>query len=210
MVKESETREGFLGMRLQQPMLTCFSRSPVSSCPAIRTRSTTGTCFNDRRIGRSDLAFFYHYRSALGRVLVIALALDLLYSGFTRMRSPDEKQWGSYGMYADFFDPATSAVYQSNQELALGDGPYAMVLRYGNSALRRRSFYPVYKRQGDNWVISQIQLDMRDYDELRRLHRSFLLFDPEWWMVPQMVKDGADVEIKAFLTRGPLYSVSFK
>jgi len=83
-----------------------------------------------------------------------------------------------------------------------------MVLRYGNSALRHRSFYPVYKRQGDNWVIifhaleasSQIhQFDMRDYDELRRLHRSFLLFDPEWWMVPQMVKDGADVEIKALV-----------
>jgi hypothetical protein len=171
----------------------------------------------------------HRQRRAVPHLAGFLLAIFVLGVGLfaaKRMRAIDEPGWGTFSAYSELFSNNTKAIYDSRDALLLGDGSYLVALRYGNEELLQRSYYPVAnppdrppfslanRRRALDRIIYKAQEAMRpgqvhvaDYDSFKQQHRHFQMYDPDAWVLKQLVTDGDDVKVQAILEHGPLYSV---
>jgi Dolichyl-phosphate-mannose-protein mannosyltransferase len=162
------------------------------------------------------------FRSSLlnvTRILCFLMVLNLLYTASSRVRRPDEDAWGTYASHTELFDPRTKAIYGSNEALVLGDGPFMVAAKYGSKALRDKSFYLVSEEHSDNnspVVFRGLQhavhgpFHIPDIKVFEQAHPSFLMYDPESWVLNQLVAAGDDVKIISQVDHRPLYQVNLK
>lgn len=162
------------------------------------------------------------FRSLLSKAAAFfcaLLVLNLLYTGLSRVRSPDEATWGTFESYSELFSPATKEIYRSNQALVLGDGPFLLVTKYGDAGLRERSFYPLSKLHQTNtspFIFAGLQkvvhgpFHLPNVTEFEQTHRSFLMYAPDLWVLDQLFAEGDQVRILADLPHGFLYEVTIK
>ena len=154
---------------------------------------------------------------AVTAVLCAVLVVNLLITALIRMTISDENTWGAYVNYSELFDP-TKEIYQSKQALVLGDGPFLVIAKYGNSTLRDRSFYLLNKARPTNSEIVfrglrnavQGPFNLVELGEFERAHRSFLMYDPESWLLNQILAEGNLVTVRANWVHGPLYEVTVR
>ena len=151
--------------------------------------------------------------------LCIVLVLNLLYTGLSRMRAPDEESWGTYAEYSDLFSPHTKQIYDSAQPLILGDGPFLVAAKYGSLALRTRAFYPVSDTSQSNnspavfrGLSSAVPgpFHLVDFEQFKQSHPTFLMYDPEDWVLNQVLAEGDQVDLIAHLPHAMLYGVTVK
>jgi hypothetical protein len=163
------------------------------------------------------------FRSILSRAAVVLcalLVLNLLVTTVSRVRTPDENSWGTFASYDELFNPKTARpIYQSKQALVVGDGPFLVIAKYGNSNLRERSFYLVSRaHQSYNSEIVfrglrnavQGPLNLAEVNEFTRAHRSFLMYNPDSWLLDHLLAEGALVTIVTNWPHGPLYEVTVR
>ncbi len=165
-----------------------------------------------------------HAAPHLASIMLVVLALGVSLYSAKRLRAPDETNWRTFAACSELFDHNNKAVYDSNDPLLLGGGSYLIVFHYGNEDLRRRSFYlmsdPGVKTP---WLtqFSRItytafksilpgQMQVPYYSSFLRQHRHFLMYDPEPWLLNQLISDGYNVRVQKVLEHGPLYSVTAK
>jgi hypothetical protein len=151
--------------------------------------------------------------------LCILLILNLLYTGLSRMRAPDEESWGTYAEYAELFNPHTKQIYDSAQPLILGDGPFLVAAKYGSLTLRTRAFYPMSDTSQSNnspavfrGLSSAVSgpFHLVDFQQFKQAHSTFLMYEPEDWVLNQVIADGDQVELIARLHNATLYNVTVK
>jgi hypothetical protein len=185
----------------------------------------------DTVIGASVLLSFlcYAWRRPLARlpgILLVLLACNLLFNVSSRLRTPDESNWGTYARYSDLFNGSIPALQQSQEPIAMGDGPYLLAYEYGGPALANRSFYvmgnpqwkdvapdALFKRNFFRAFVGMLPrgwIHAPEYATFIREHRHFLLYDPDKWLVKRLTADGQEVKVQTLLENGPLYSVSIK
>ncbi len=152
-------------------------------------------------------------------VLCALLALNLLYVTLSRVRTPDEDMWGTFAGYSELFNPATKDIYQSKQALVLGDGPFLVVAKYGNAALRERSFYPLSRKHWTNnspVVFRGLQtvvhgpFHLIELNRFKQTHHSFLMYNPDSWLLDELLAEGDLAVVLANLPHGFLYEVTLK
>ncbi len=162
------------------------------------------------------------FRASLSRVsalLCLLMGLSLIYTATSRMRTPDEDTWGTFASYSELFNPATKEIYESNEALILGDGPFLLVAKYGNAELRNKSIYVMDKQHWKDMlpymfrgmrdaIPGPFQLEM--FSRFKKMHRSFMMYDPDFWMLDQLVAEGDDVRVSADLPHYPLYEITLK
>ncbi len=165
------------------------------------------------------LWIFRNHLRRLTEALCILMALSLIYTAMSRMRTPDEDSWGTYASYSELFDPRTKAIYNSDKALVLGDGPFLVAAKYGAPALRQRLFYPVDRKNWNrnspvvfrglrNVVPGPFQLVA--LNQFEREHHSFLMYDPESWIYERLIAEGDNVRVIADLEHNSLYEVTLK
>jgi len=162
------------------------------------------------------------FRSLLSKaagLLCALLVLNLLYTSLSRVRAPDEDAWGTFEGYSELFNPATKDIYQSKQALVLGDGPFLVVAKYGSADLRERSFYLLSKSTSTNTspvvfrgLRSAIHgpFHLADVKIFEQTHRSFLMYNPDIWLLNQLLAEGSQVGVVKNLPHGFLYEVTLK
>lgn len=152
-------------------------------------------------------------------LLCVVLVLNLLYSTLSRMRAPDEESWGTYAFYAELFNPSTSKLHDPAQPLLLGDGPFLVAAKYGSLALRERCFYPlsaVHQSNNSPKVFRGLAtavpepFHLVDFERFKRTHPAFLMYDPEHWVLHQVITEGDRVELIANFPNATLYQVTVK
>ena len=156
--------------------------------------------------------------SRVARVLPVLLVMNLLHISLSRIRRPDEDSWGTFASYAELFDPATRNIYQSTQALVLGDGPFLEIAKYGTVDLRERSFYVLDKAHPTNSSIVFRGLrngikgpfHLTELTEFKRAHRSFLMYNPEPWLLERLLAEDNAIIIRANLPHGFLYEVAIR
>jgi hypothetical protein len=151
-------------------------------------------------------------------ILCVLLVLNLLRTTLSRVRTPDEDSWGTFARYSELFNPATRDIYQSKQPLVVSDGPFMVIAKYGSADLRGRSFYLLNRAHRTNSEIVfrglrkavQGPLNLVELSEFERAHRSFLMYDPESWLLDQLLAEGNIVTILANWPHGLLYEVTVR
>ena len=160
----------------------------------------------------------------LAGIMLVVLALGVSAYSTKRLRGPDETTWRTFAAYSELFDRNNKAVYDSNNPLLLGGGSYLIVFHYGNEDLRRRSFYLISDPGVKIPWLTQFsritytafksilpgQMQVPYYSSFLRQHEHFLVYDPEPWLLNQLVSDGYNVRVQKVLEHGPLYSVTVK
>jgi hypothetical protein len=186
----------------------------------------------DTVIGASVLVAYlcYAWRRRFARFSSILLGLlvcNLLFNVSSRLRSPDEYNWGTYTRYSDLLNGGIPIVQQQSQEpIAMGDGAYLLAYEYGSPALAKRSFYvmgdphwkdvapdAVFKRNFYQAFMAMLppgRIHAPEYATFIREHRHFLLYDPDPWLIKRLAADGEEIKAQSLLENGPLYSVSIK
>jgi dolichyl-phosphate-mannose-protein mannosyltransferase len=150
-------------------------------------------------------------------LLAVFIGLAIYVAG-VRLRTPNETEWGTFAQYSELLDRNTKAVYDSKDRLLLGQAAYLVVLRYGDADLRDRTFHPISESLAiSDWMsykalerLMPNQVHVLDYDSFKRERHRVLMYDPDAWLLNQLVADGEDVKIQAMLTHGPLYTVVLK
>jgi hypothetical protein len=160
----------------------------------------------------------------LANVLVIILLAAAIFLPVKRLRTPDERGWGTYTLYAELFDRTNKAVYDSKEPVLLGQGSYKLTLRYGEADLRDRAFH-VIGEPGSNitplarsdWITYKALerlvpggIHAPDYNSFIREHSRFLMYEPDQWVFDRLLADGCEVKVRARLTERPLYEVIVK
>ena len=158
-----------------------------------------------------------------GAVLGLMILGTAVYAA-KRIRTPDEKVWGSFGFYAELFDRNRKVLYDSQDPVLLGGGSYLLSLRYGDEDLRRRAVY-VVSDSADKQVTFSLadrifyetlesllpdQVHLLTYDALKRRYRHFQMYEPPPWLFDRLLTEGEAIKIQARLGDGPLYSVDVK
>jgi hypothetical protein len=151
-------------------------------------------------------------------VLCVLLVLNLLRTTLSRVRTPDEDSWGTFASYSELFNPATRDIYQSKQPLVVSDGPFLVIAKYGSADLRGRSFYLLDSARRTNSEIVfrglrnavQGPLNLAELSEFERAHRSFLMYNPDSWLLDQLLAEGNFVAILANWPHGRLYEVTVR
>ncbi len=157
--------------------------------------------------------------SKASALLCSLMILSLIYTSLSRMRSPDENEWGAFASYSELFNPATKQIYRSNQALVLGDGPFLLTAMYGNAMLRDRSFYltsPEHSQHNSPILFGGLRgivpgpFHVVDLSDFKQTHRSFLMYNPAPWLLHRLVGEGDGVRIAAYLPHNSLYEVTLK
>jgi hypothetical protein len=151
-------------------------------------------------------------------VLCVLLVLNLLRTTLSRVRTPDEDSWGTFASYSELFNPATRDIYQSKQPLVVSDGPFLVIAKYGSADLRGRSFYLLNRARRTNSEIVfrglrnavQGPLNLAELGEFERAHRSFLMYNPDSWLLDQLLAEGNFVAVLANWPHGLLYEVTVR
>lgn len=158
------------------------------------------------------------FRSLLSKaagLLCALLVLNLLYTCLSRVRTPDEDVWGTFAGYAELFNPNTKDIYGSQQALVLGDGPFLVVAKYGDRNLRDRSFYLTSKAHWTNSSVVFHGLEhivhgpfhLADVKQFKQTHPSFLMYNPDDWLLNELLAEGDHLDLVANLPHGFLYQV---
>jgi hypothetical protein len=161
---------------------------------------------------------FWICRSVIGpaaRILCALLVVNLLYVTYLRIHKPDEAGWGTFAQYSELFSPTTTPIYDSTQALVCDGGSFLVIAKYGSDNLRERSFYLLDKLQVTNSVLvfRGLQKAVRgpfhlaELDSFMQTHSSFLLYNPEAWLLDQLLAGGNTVTVRANLAHGLLYEV---
>lgn len=160
------------------------------------------------------------FRSLLSRaasVFCALLVLNLLYTSASRLRSPDEDDWGTFAGYSELFNPDTKAIYGSNEALVLGDGPFLVAAKYGSMDLRERSYYLTsnsHQSNNSSTVFRGLQsivpgpFHLVDINAFEQSHRSFLMYNPEAWLLNELLSEHQEISVAANLPHGLLYHVT--
>jgi Dolichyl-phosphate-mannose-protein mannosyltransferase len=166
--------------------------------------------------------FLWEFRSFLPKVpgsLCVLMTLSLLYTASSRLRQPDEGDWGTMAAYSELFNLGTKEIYQSHQALVLGDGPFLITAKYGSRALREKSYYLLNRGRGaytSPLIFRGLQKDIPgpfnlvELDDFKRAHRVFMMYEPDSWLLHQLVAEGDEVTIIRELQHGALYQVRLK
>ena len=150
-------------------------------------------------------------------VLCVLLVLNLLARTVSRVRAPDEDSWGTLAAYPELFNPQSKLIYQSKQPVVLGDGPFLVAAKYGNRELRERSFYLVSsEHESNNSPILFAGLrkavhgpfNVVEVNDFQRTNRSFLMYNPEEWLLTYLLAEGSRVTILEKWSGGFLYEVT--
>ncbi len=169
----------------------------------------------------------YDMRRTLPHLAGILLTLTILGTltyAVKRVRTPDDRVWGSFAIYSELFDRNSKALYKSKDPLLLGGGSYLLSLHYGDEDLRRRSVYvvsdpeenPVAFSLADRIFYKALapllpgQLHLLTYSALKRQYHHFQMYGPDLWLFDRLLADGETIRIKARLEHGLLYSVDIK
>ena len=121
--------------------------------------------------------------------------------------------------YAELFNLETKDIYQSTQALVLGDGPFLVTAKYGSAILREKSYYLLNKGRGaytSPIIFRGLQHDIPgpfnlvELDDFKRAQRHFMMYEPDSWLLYQLVAEGDEVTIVRELQHGPLYEVRLK
>ena len=166
--------------------------------------------------------FLWRFRGFLPKVpgsLCVLMTLSLLYTAWSRVRQPDEGDWGTMAAYSELFNWETKDIYQSNQALVLGDGPFLVTAKYGSAMLREKSYSLLNRGRGaytSPIIFRGLQHDIPgpfnlvEFDDFKRAHRHFMMYEPDSWLLYQLVAEGDEVTIVRELQHGPLYEVRLK
>jgi Dolichyl-phosphate-mannose-protein mannosyltransferase len=196
--------------------LACFILSVYTR--ALHYRYVIGTVIGISLFVAFMLWIFRSILSGAAVVLCALLALNLLERPLSRLRTPDEDKWGAFASYSELLNPETRFINQSQQAVVMGDGPFLVIAKYGSPNLRERSFYVFRKahRTLSELVFRGLRnavrgpLNLVEVSEFKRAHRSFLMYDPEPWLLDQLLAEGNQVAIVANWPHKPLYEVTVR
>jgi hypothetical protein len=151
--------------------------------------------------------------------LCFLMILSLLYTATSRVRRPDDANWGTLAAYSELFNLGTKDIYESNDALVLGDGPFLVTAKYGNHMLREKAYYLLNKGRGvytSPVIFRGLRKDISgpfhlvELEDFKRAHRQFMMYEPDSWLLDQLVREGNQVTITRELEHGPLYQVRLR